>query len=150
GKRHAGKRAELGIAALDELTERRMGEARGDGAVGFSGRRELTAVAVERLTLALIVRGDVDDERRSGAVVDEVVADPVGPPRVGGGDGAAEAARKRGDPQARAGRDVTRMTVVPVWDGDGARTVTADDVHRRSNQWRRRLDAAVGPLQVLA
>ena len=45
-------------------------------------RRELAAIAVERLALALVVRRHVDDERRRRAVVDEVVADPVGPPRA--------------------------------------------------------------------
>src|SRR5262245_9205841 len=74
GERDAGERAELGVAALDELTEGRMGETGGDRAVGVARRRELTAVAVERVALALIVRGNVDDERRRGAVVDEVVA----------------------------------------------------------------------------
>ena len=42
--------------------------------------RELTAVAGQRLAFALVVGRHVDDEGRRGAVVDEVVAQPVGTP----------------------------------------------------------------------
>ena len=81
GERDAGKRAELRVAALDELSERRRGQPRRDRAVGRGA--ELAAIAVERVALALVVLRDVDDERRGRAVVDEVVADPVRPPGVG-------------------------------------------------------------------
>src|SRR5262249_47411057 len=128
----------------------RMGETRRYRAVRLAGRSELTAIAIERVALALIVRGDVDDERRRGAVVDEVVADPVGTPGLGVGGISPQTAPERGDAQHLAGGDVIGMAIVPVRDGDGARAVMADDVHCRSNRRRRRLDAAVGPLQVLA
>ena len=44
--------------------------------------RKLADVTVERLALARIVIRHVDDKRRRRAVVDEVVADPLGAPRA--------------------------------------------------------------------
>src|SRR5687767_8020281 len=74
--RDAGERAELRVAALDQLPERRSAQAGGDRAPAC--RLELGAVARQRFALALVVGGNVHDERRRDAVVDEVVADPVG------------------------------------------------------------------------
>src|SRR5882672_10134759 len=90
GEGDAGQPAELRVAALDELPERRVREPRRDR-VGF-GWRELTAVALERVALALVMRRHVDHERRRDAVVDEVVADPVSPPWIGVRRVAAQAA----------------------------------------------------------
>src|SRR5262245_8850134 len=75
-----GERAELRVAALDEPREDRRGQAGRGRAV--AGGRELRAMARERLLLQLVHRADVDDERRRRAVVDEVVADPLGLPRL--------------------------------------------------------------------
>ena len=99
-----------------ELPERRRRQSRRDRAL--VGGRELAAVAVERLALALVVRRDVDDERRRRAVVDEVVADPVGPPRLRVGLVAAQAALERRDAQHVAGGDVIGMAIVPVRNRD--------------------------------
>ena len=60
--RQPAQRAELCVAALDQLTEERRVQACG-------GRRrirrtELAGVALERLALLLVVRRDVDHERR--------------------------------------------------------------------------------------
>ena len=57
----AGARAELRVAAFDELLELRHRQTGGD-AVGRR-RRELRPVAGERLALDRVVRGDVDGER---------------------------------------------------------------------------------------
>src|SRR5262245_58100214 len=77
-ERHSGERAELRVATLDELPERRRRQTCRHRRT--AGGRELAAITVERVALALIVGRDVDDERRCGPVVDEVVTGPLGPP----------------------------------------------------------------------
>lgn len=79
GERDASQGTEVRIAALDELAEPGRRQSRFDA----TGRwHELRAVAGQRVTLALILGGHVDDERGRNGVVDEVMADPVGPPGV--------------------------------------------------------------------
>src|SRR5262245_26966575 len=77
----AGPRAELGVAALDELAEERRIQARRHGPP-IVGRLKLAGVAIERSTFLIVLRADVDHERRLGRVVDEVVAEPLGLPRL--------------------------------------------------------------------
>src|SRR5262245_32446918 len=57
----AGERAELRVAAFDQLAKGWRGQSRLNGAAGR--RRELTAIAVERRPLAIVVLRNVDDER---------------------------------------------------------------------------------------
>ena len=54
---HAGERAELRVTAFDELRERRMREPCRDSSLILP---ELGPVARQRLTLFLVVLGDVD------------------------------------------------------------------------------------------
>src|SRR6185295_17268220 len=122
----AGERAELRVAAFDQLAERRRAEARADCALPRRG--ELAAMTVERGALAVVVRRDVDEERRRRGVVDEVVADPVGGPRAGRRLESTQAALERRQPQRLARRDVIGMAVVPVGNGDRARTMAADEI----------------------
>ena len=95
------------------------------------GRRKLAAVALERLTLACRMVRHVDDERRRRAVVDEVVADPVRPPRIVVGGKTAQAAAEDRGAQHVARGDVVGMAIVPVRDRDRARPMAADDVDGR-------------------
>src|SRR5260221_9621057 len=60
GPGDAGQRAELRVAALDQLPERRRAQARGDGAPALG--LKLGAVTRQRLALPLVMRRDVDDE----------------------------------------------------------------------------------------
>src|SRR4029079_15370811 len=71
---HAGLRAELRVAALDKLSEQRTVKTRADG---VWSRPELAGMAVERLACPLVILADVHHERGRGAVVDEVVANPL-------------------------------------------------------------------------
>jgi hypothetical protein len=73
------KCAELRVTALDELLKSRRREPRVDGV--RVGRTELRRVTRQRPPLALVDVGDIDDERRRGRVVDEVVADARRLPR---------------------------------------------------------------------
>src|SRR6185503_4103993 len=107
-------------------------------------------ITIERLALARVVLRHVDDERRRRAVVDEVVAEPLRPPRLGVGLVASQAAAEYRRPQHLAGGDVIRVAIVPVGDGDAAWTMAADDVDRGADDRGLRLDAAVGPPEVLA
>ncbi len=148
GKADAGERAELRVAALDQLAEGRRRQPRRHR-VRF-GRRKLARIARQRLLLPLVVRRHVDDERRRRGVVDEVVADPVGAPRRVAGLVAPQAAGERRDAEHLARGAVIGMPIVPVRDGNRARTVAAQDVDGRSDQLGRRRDAAVRPPEVLA
>ena len=65
GEGHAGARAELRVAAFDQLAERAAVSRVRDG-VRCRGANWL-AMAGERLALAIVVRRDIDDERRRGA-----------------------------------------------------------------------------------
>jgi hypothetical protein len=116
---HAGQRAELGVTALDQLCEERRGETGGGG--GVAGRSELGAMTGQRLLLDRVDVGDVEDERRRGGVVDEVVTDPFRPPRILARHHAAQAGAEDRLAQQAAGAAVIGMAVLPVGDGDGAR-----------------------------
>ena len=120
----ADQRPELGIAALDQLREQGRRQARGGGPV--AGRRELRAMTRQGLPLDLVDVADVDDERGRRRVVDEVVADPLGPPRLLGGDDASQAGAEDRLAQQAAGVAVIGMPILPVRDGDGARPVGPD------------------------
>src|SRR4051812_15175238 len=146
GEGDARLRAELRVAALDQGAERRRRQPRGDRA-GAAGR-ELAAIALQRRALAIVVRRHVDDERGHDRVVDEVIADPVGAPRILIGFVAAQPARERGHSQDFAGPHVIRMAILPVRDGDRPRPVTPDGVDGRTHQRRRRRDIAVRPAEV--
>ena len=87
----AGEGAELRVAALDELLEERRRQPRRDRAA-LPRRVNWLPWQRERVALRLVVLGHVDDERRRRRVVDEVVADPLGPPRHRGRLVAAQAA----------------------------------------------------------
>ena len=136
GQGDAGQRAELRVAALDQLPERRRGQPRRHrarlGAPRTGWRSNPSACP-----LALVVRRDVDHERRVGTVVDEVVADPVGAPRRLFGLVAAQAAGEGGVAEHLARGAVIRMAIVPVRDRDRSRTMPADGRHRRADQLRR-------------
>ena len=132
---HAGQGAELGVAALDQLSERGGRQPRGHRLV--LGGRELAAVTGQRLPLALVVGRHVDDEGRRGAVVDEVVAQPVGPPRRVGRLVAPQAAGEHRRAEHVAAGDVIRMAIVPVRHGDRARARAPDQIDRRPNRRRR-------------
>ncbi len=90
------------------------------------GGRELAAMAGERRALGLVVRRDIDDKRRRGAVVDEVVADPLGPPGLGLGRVAAQSAAEHREVEHPAGGAVVGMSVLPVGQRDGLRPLRAD------------------------
>src|SRR6266496_4123294 len=92
GKPDAGKRAELRVAALNELSKRRRRQSRRHRLVSVGD--ELAGVTGERLSLAPVVFGDIDHEGRRRAIIDEVVADPVCVPRCVGGLVAAETTRE--------------------------------------------------------
>src|SRR4029078_9333986 len=84
-----GERAELRVAALDELVEERRGQAR-MRRVGAC-RRELRSGTRERALFQLVELGDAYEERRRRRVVDEVVDQPVGLPGIALGGKAPEA-----------------------------------------------------------
>src|SRR5688500_16892711 len=73
-------RPDVGVAALDELLEAVGGEPRGDGV--SRGRGELRDVTGQRPPLHGVMGADVDDERWGHRIVDEVVTDPLGLPRI--------------------------------------------------------------------
>ena len=62
-----------------ELSEQRTIKTRADG---VWSRLELAGMAIERLALPVVILADVDDEGGRGAVVDEVVANPLDLPRL--------------------------------------------------------------------
>ena len=149
GPGHAGLRAELRVAALDQLPEQRRIQTRADG---IWSRLELAGVAVERLALPLVVVGDVDDERRRDAVVDEVVADPLGLPRLAGAPPAVrpQAAVEHRFGQHRARGRVIGMAIDPVRRGDHARAMPADERDGVVEMRGILADPAIGPAQILA
>ena len=65
GERDAGQRAELRVAALDQLREARRVSRVADGA--GARRRELAAVAGQRAALGLVVRRDTSTTNDGGA-----------------------------------------------------------------------------------
>jgi hypothetical protein len=79
----------------------------------------------ERLSLDLVDVADVDDERRRGRVVDEVVTDPLGPPGLFEGDDTSQPGAEDRLAQQPAGVAVVGMPILPVRDGDGARPMGA-------------------------
>src|SRR5262245_52451800 len=148
GPPYAGERAELGVAALDELAEQRRIHGRGDAA-GRACPPELTDVAVERASFALVVIRHVDDERRSGRLVDEVIADPVRFPRL-----ALRFVPSEPRVEDRFGHEFARgavigMAIGPVRGGHDLRTLATDEGDYLLDMRRIRADAAVGYAKVL-
>ena len=79
-------------------------------------RLELRDVTRQRAALRLVVLAHVHDERRRGHVVDEVVADRLGLPRVAFGLIAAKAGAEHAFGEQMARRDVIGMAIGPVRD----------------------------------
>src|SRR5262245_42742219 len=82
GPGNAGERAELRVAAFDQLAEQRTVET---GADSVGSGSKLARMAVERLPLGVVAGGHVDHERWRRGIVDEVVTNPLGTPRFPGG-----------------------------------------------------------------
>ena len=110
---------------------------------------ELAHVAAPARGASLVVRRDVDDERRRRRVVDEVVADPLRPPRSASARVVApQPAVEDGLGQHLARGDVIRMAIGPVRDRDRARTRGADERGGGADVLGVPADGAVGPAQV--
>ena len=146
----ADRRAELRIAALDRAagtSAPSVASARRPGR-----RRELARDSRRAPRASSRSAADTSTTNDGGrAVVDEVVADPVGPPRVAVGLVPPQAARKRRGVQHAAGADVIGMSIVPVRHRDRARTMPANQLRRpiaRAPACSR--IAAVRPAKVLA
>src|SRR5690606_38121823 len=123
---------ELGVAALDELLEAGRGQAGRDSVAGR--RRELRRMTRERAALHVVLRRDVDDERGTRRIVDEVVADAVRPPRLSGiRVPPPQAAVEDGLGHDLACRGVVRMSVGPVRCRAGSRTAGPDQLDDLSN-----------------
>ena len=86
------------------------------------GRRELAGVTGERPALRLVLIAHVHDEGRRGHVVDEVVADRLGLPRLSVGRVAAEARVEDPLGSQPAGRLVVRVAIGPVRHSHHARS----------------------------
>src|SRR5262245_1321739 len=102
----AGARAELRVAALDQLPEERRIQARCYRAA-TRRRLELRRVTVERGTFLIVLRAHVDHEGRLGRIVDEVVTEPLGLPGLARGIVAPQAGI-----ESRLRQDVARRNVV--------------------------------------
>ena len=84
--------------------------------------------------LRCVVRRHIDDERRRRAVVDEVVADPLGPPRLRVGLVAAETAPECRDPQHAGWRPRDRDADRPSTESRCVRgAMAADQVDGRAD-----------------
>src|SRR5690606_20323894 len=147
GERDARERAELRVAALDQLGEARRREPRFDRAVGRG--RELRPVGRQCAALGFVMGADIDDERRRRSVVDEVVADPRRTVGLTLGIVAAKSALEHRARQRLAGGEVVRMPVLPVRHGDGPRTMVPNETGRCADVLFG-ADAAVGPAKALA
>ncbi len=146
GPRDARERAELRVAALDQLAELRRVQSSGHRV----GAPELRRVARQRGPLRFIVRRDVHDERRLRAVVDEIVANPFRPPRLARRRVSPEAAVEHRLGQQVARRHVIGMAIGPVRHRDRARAMLPDERDRVVHLSRVPADLAIGPAQVLA
>src|SRR5439155_18847047 len=113
------------------------------------GWRELAGITRQRLTLAFVMRRDVDDERRRRRIVNEAVADPLDAPRRLARLVPAKPAREGGGAKHLACRAVIGMAIVPVRNGNRPRTMSANAIDRRADRLRRPHDATVGPTEVL-
>ena len=112
--------AELRVTALDELPEPDRRQTRGHG-VGMR-RLELRDVTGQRPALRLVVLADVHDERRRSHVVDEVVADRLGLPRVAIRLIPAKARTEHAFGEQMTRRHVVGMSIGPIRNGDDLRS----------------------------
>ncbi len=126
GPANARERAELRVAALDELKELRRVQSRRNRAVRVRAR-ELARVAIERAALDLVVVRHVNDERRRCRLVDEVVADPLGLPRIALRLIAPQPRIEHGFGQQLARGDMVGMAIGPVGHRHDSRTMTANE-----------------------
>src|SRR5439155_2306861 len=109
GPGDAGQRAELRVAALDELPKCwHIEPRRRSFALDTS---KLAHVAIKRAPFPVVVIRHVDHERWSRGVVDEVVSDPLGLPCVAFRPIPPKRAVKRRLCEQRACRLVIRMPV---------------------------------------
>src|SRR5688572_33146386 len=118
-KCHARNRAELRVAAFNELPEPHRCETRGHGVRLW--RLELCDVTGQRAALRFVVLADVHDERGRGHVVDEVIADRLGLPRVAIGLIPAQTCTEDAFGEQMARGNVIGMSIGPVRDGDDSR-----------------------------
>jgi hypothetical protein len=155
GEGDAGERAEMGVAALDELLEARRGQA--GLHPGRCRWRELRAMTGQRAPFAVVLPGHVHRERRGHRIVDEVIADPLDPPRVLGRAALGHVRRETGqsavEDRARqylAGRPVVGVPVAPVGHRDGSRAAPAQQIDGLRDLLVAAGDAAVRPPEVHA
>ena len=129
-------RAELRVTALDELPEPDRRQTRGHG-VGMR-RLELRDVTGQRAALRLVVLADIHDERRRGHVVDEVVADRLGLPRVAIRLVPAKARTEHAFGEQMTCRNVVGMSIGPIRYGDDLRSGGSHETGDEALMVRRR------------
>src|SRR5262245_8904794 len=107
-------------------------------------------MTVERPAFLLVVLRDVDDKRYFVRVVDEVVTDPLGLPRIAFDVVLSKARVEQGFGHELAGRYVIGMAIRPVRRRHHARPVTPDERRTGREMAGMLADLAIGEAQVLA